>query len=114
MSQKKINSKDKGARGEREFAKMCRDQGFKDARRGQQFSGIEGDDVVGLPNIHIECKWVEKLNVRTALDQSIRDAKSHETPIVAHKMNNKPWLVTMLADDFFRLYKGEINGEDNK
>lgn len=49
-----MNSREKGKRGELELAKLLRDCGF-DTRRGQQYSGANGDaDVVGLPGIHIE------------------------------------------------------------
>ena len=34
-----MNSKNKGCRGEREFAALCRENGFEEARRGQQFKG---------------------------------------------------------------------------
>jgi len=40
-----INSRQKGARGEREWAAKCREEGY-DCRRGQQFSGLEGEDVM--------------------------------------------------------------------
>ena len=44
-----MNSRTKGAVGEREVASMLRGYGYK-ARRGQQYSGANGDaDVVGLP-----------------------------------------------------------------
>lgn len=101
-----INSKDKGKRGERLFRDLCKEHGFVEARRGQQYSGANGDaDVVGLPNIHAEVKFVEKLNLRSAMDQSINDKREGELPIVAHKTSRKPWLITMLADDWFSLYK---------
>ena len=99
-----INSKNKGRVGEREFAKFLRAHGFSEAKRGQQYSGIEGEDVIGLPNIHIECKRVERLNIHEAMNQSIRDADS-QIPIVAHRKNRTPWLVTMRADDFLELVK---------
>ena len=57
-----MNSKRKGKRGELELAKKLKECGFS-ARRGQQYSGIGGDDVVGLDGIHIECKRSERLNV---------------------------------------------------
>lgn len=48
-----MNSRNKGAAGERELAGKLRDYGY-DARRGQQYSGANGDaDVVGLPGIHL-------------------------------------------------------------
>ena len=99
-----INSKSKGKRGEREFARLCRDNGY-DARRGQQYSGIEGEDVVGLPGIHIEVKRVERLNLYDAMSQSKGDSKDGEIPIVAHRKNNCNWLITMNADDFFKIYR---------
>jgi len=97
------NSRNKGKTGEREFAKLCRDHGY-DCRRGQQFSGIEGEDVVGLPGVHIEVKRVEALNVGLAMEQSVRDCQG-KVPIVAHRKNGKSWLVTMLAEDWFEVVK---------
>lgn len=103
-------SREKGKRGERMWAAVCRSHGFADARRGVQYSGREGqaDDVTGLPGIHQEVKFVERLNLRDAMEQSARDAAAAgrgDLPIVAHKQSGKEWLVTMRADDWFRLFK---------
>jgi len=100
----KINSISKGKVGEREFANLLKANGFKNARRGQQFNGLEGDDVVGVPNVHIEVKRVEKLNLEVAMEQSIRDADG-KIPIVAHRRNGKPWKITMLFDDYINYLK---------
>ena len=99
-----INSKNKGRVGEREFAKFLRTHGFSEARRGQQYSGIEGEDVIGLPGYHVEVKRVERLNILDAMNQSIRDA-DNQIPIVAHRKNRTPWLVTMRAEDFLELVR---------
>lgn len=99
-----MNSKQKGARGEREWAKVCREHGYTEARRGQQYNGIEGEDVVGLPGIHQEVKRVERLNIEEAMSQSKTDAQGN-IPIVAHRKNNCEWLVTVRAEDFFTIYK---------
>ena len=98
-------SREKGKRGERMFASLCRDNGF-DAHRTQQYCGSTGEaaDVVGLPNIHAEVKFVERLNIYDAVEQSIRDA-GNDMPIVAHKRSRFPWLITMPADVFFKIYK---------
>jgi Holliday junction resolvase len=98
-----MNSKRKGAAGEREFAKVCREHGYE-ARRGQQYNGIEGEDVVGLPGVHIEVKRVERLNIEEAMSQSKADAQG-KIPIVAHRKNNCEWLITMRAEDWFKLYR---------
>lgn len=100
-----MNSRNKGAAGERELAAKLREYGYQ-CRRGQQYSGANGDaDVVGLPGIHIECKRVEKLNIYDAMEQSVRDANKDETPAVFHRKNNKEWLVTLRMDDFMKMYK---------
>ena len=99
------NSRQKGARGERELRDKFREHGFADARRGQQFCGANGDaDVVGLPGIHAECKRVEKLNLYAAMEQASNDAREGELPAVFHKRNRKEWLVTMTLDDWWALY----------
>ena len=96
-------SREKGKRGEREFAALCRENGY-DARRSQQFmGGADSADVVGLPGIHVEVKRVERLNIEDAMAQSIRDGGG--IPIVAHRKNNCEWLITMRAEDWFQLYR---------
>ena len=98
------DSRAKGARGERELAKKLREFGFH-ARRGQQYSGANGDaDVIGVPDIHIECKWVEKLNINKAMKQSLNDARQGEKAVVMHKKNGEKWLVTMTLADWIELY----------
>lgn len=100
-----MNSRQKGAAGERELAKALRSYGFE-TRRGQQYCGFNGDaDVVGLPGVHIECKRVERLNLEDAMAQSRADARPGEIPVVMHRKNNCKWLVTLSIDDFMTLYK---------
>lgn len=100
-----MNSRTKGKRGELEAAHILKKHGY-DTRRGQQFAGINGDaDVVGLPYIHLEIKRVEKLNIDDALQQSIRDAKDAEIPVVMHRKNRTEWKVTMLFEDWIKMYK---------
>ena len=108
-----MNSRDKGKRGELEAAHLLKEYGY-DARRGQQFSGANGDpDVVGLPGVHIEVKRVEKLNLYEAVAQSVRDAKDGEIPIVLHRKNRAKWLVTMQFGDWIELFK-EWESEKNE
>lgn len=99
----KINSRAKGANGEREISRLIRERGYN-VRRGQQFSGLEGEDVVGLDYIHLEVKRVENLNIDKAMEQSIRDSKAGQIPTVFHRKNNKKWKVTLEFEDFMTLY----------
>ena len=131
-----MNSRAKGARGERQWRDELRANGYA-ARRGQQFCGSpDSPDVVcdSLPWIHFEVKAVERLNVEDAMDQARRDAGRSEirgsksevladghhpkpeirkVPVVAHRRNFRPWLVTMEAGTFFRLLRGDFT-EGNK
>lgn len=107
-----INSRNKGATGEREFAALLREWGY-DAKRGQQFKGgPESPDVHGVPGVHFEVKRTEGFQLYSAVDQARRDAAGKAMPVVAHRCNaNKgprescrgDWLFVIGADDFRRL-----------
>ena len=114
-----INSKQKGARFERQLAAKFREYGYKDSRRTAQYCGNTGDaaDIVGLPHLHIEAKHVERLNIYDAMEQAKRDAAAGavtsgecKLPVVFHKKNNHEILVTMLFDDFMTIYKSYETG----
>ena len=102
-----INSRQKGARGEREWRDQLRNEGF-DARRGQQFSGgAESPDVIcdSLPGIHWEVKRVERGNPYDWIMQAKRDAGDSKMPVVAHKRNGEDWICILRAEDFFQLIR---------
>ena len=104
-----MNSRAKGKVGEREFAALLRAEGF-DARRGQQFAGgAESPDVVSdaLGWLHIEVKRTQALNLADACAQAEGDSGGKPW-IVAHRRNHAPWLVTLTAETFFRLVRGEL------
>lgn len=95
-------SKRKGKVGERELAgELSRLFGVQ-CRRGVQYSGLGGDDVVGLPGVHVECKRTERLTLWEAVGQAVADSDARqppEVPIVAHRANGKPWVVVVRLDD---------------
>lgn len=100
-----INSKQKGKRGEIELSSKLKEYGYN-TRRGQQFCGANGDaDVVGLPNIHIECKRVEHLNLYNAIAQAKHDKKEEDIPAVFHRKDRCEWLVTITLEDFMKIYQ---------
>lgn len=100
--------REKGKRGERELAGILRDYGYN-CRRGQQYCGTSGDaDVIGLPNVHIEVKRVEDLRLRKALQQSSRDARAGEIPVVMHRRNREPWKVSMWMENFRKIYSDDV------
>ena len=93
----------KGARGEREFAALCRSLGM-DTRRGCQHSGgPDSPDVVGIPGIHAEVKRCETLSLYPAHAQAERDADLEDIPVVFHRRNGRQWLAVLDAETFLRI-----------
>lgn len=99
-----MSSRDKGKRGELEVAEVLRHMGF-DARRSQQYNGdAGGEDIThSIHGVHIEVKRTERLSPYLFMDQAIRDAKGKAIPTVWMRSSNRPWLVTVRADDLLEL-----------
>lgn len=97
--------RNKGARGEREFAaEMTRLFGCE-AHRGRQYhGGSDSPDVkTSIPGLHFEVKRSETFNVYKALEQAIDEAGDNEVGVVGHRRNNKPWVVCCCLDDLPRV-----------
>lgn len=105
-------SRDKGKRGEREAAKLLEELGLGSARRGVQYSGVGGADLVhSIEGVHIEVKRVEALQLYPALKQARADCESQEleagrlfsagdTPVcLLHRRSRKPWVFIVEAGD---------------
>jgi hypothetical protein len=115
LSTKKINSKQKGARYEREVVNLLKEQGIE-AHRSQQFCGYEngdGDVEIDDPRfkwLHVECKHVERANVYDFLEQAKRDCeKNGKCPTVWHRKNGKRTMVILDYEDFFNILHGNID-----
>ena len=102
---KRINSKDKGKRGERMFAAYLNENcKHADARRGQQFQGgPESPVVVSSLPYHFEVKFRENLNVHKAMEQARKEAPPEKTPNVQWKKSREDWLTILLTDDFLKI-----------
>lgn len=115
---KRKNSRAKGARAERAWASFLCEEGWP-AKRGVQHAGRDAEtgkdnpDVVcpSLHWLHFEVKHVERLNIQDAMIQARQDAGA-KVPVVAHKRNNMPWLVTMDAETFARFLRGDLPPEN--
>jgi len=95
-----MNSRSKGARGEREAAAAWSLVMGGGARRGQQFSGSPDspDVVTDYPGIHLESKRVERGNPYEWLSQAVADAGG-KVPVVLHRRNRQEWVVVMRLSD---------------
>ena len=98
------NSRMKGKRGELELVKKLKALlPGPNWRRSQQYNGYaEGGqaDLVGVENLHIECKRVEagSKTVYRWVEQAETDSEPHQIPVVMHKANLQPWLVIIPLD----------------
>ena len=102
------NPKAKGSAGERELVAILTAAGYPAHRNNQRdVGGYDNPDVSaeGLEGYHFEVKRVERLNVGEAMAQAERDAAGR-VPIVAHRRNRQPWLVTLHLTDWLRMLGG--------
>lgn len=97
---KRKNSRQKGARGEREAAKYLTSLGFKAERNGR--NGITSDDlIVSGTDMHIEVKRVESMGVGTkALSDALRQSGENMRDgnvecCVLWRKNGGKWHLTM-------------------
>lgn len=97
-------SRDKGKRYELELMHIIRDFYGYPVRRGYVFQ--HESDIVGLEGVHIECKAVERLNVREAYRQATEEAlkRADGVPVVFHHKRREGWLVTLSLEDFMDMY----------
>lgn len=103
------NSRRKGAEYEREIAAELRAAGLS-ARRGQQYSGANGDpDVVveDLPGYHLELKRranrISVQDLHRFLAQADDDRNEEEIPVIIHRIDREESLVTMRLSDWIQV-----------
>jgi hypothetical protein len=102
------SSQAKGRAAEIELAHLLHEKTGYQVEPGQAVSYGATPDITGLPDIHVEVKRRERLNITAAMHQAEQDSAKFEdgAPTLFHRRNREPWLVTMRLDDWIRLYKG--------
>lgn len=110
----KINSNRKGKEGERELARKLIELGFNGCRRGQQYNGIEGEDVVGIDGLHIESKRTETLQLEKALEQAKKDGYGKGIPIVCHRKNRGKWIIILELENIVEFSKIILKNAEEK
>ena len=105
-------SQRKGRGGELEICRILQSHGI-DTQPWQAVSFGSTPDITGVPGIHPEIKRVERLNVPEAMAQAVRDSeKFHDgVPVLFHRRNRSPWLVTMRLEDWLGIYRNHDTGE---
>lgn len=101
-----MNSNRKGKSGELELVEQLRYAGYANARRSAQYCGKTGDapDVVGVDDLHIECKRVNAFRDEVALQQAERDAKKGLIPIVMYRRDREQWKVCLRLNVFMAIW----------
>jgi len=87
----------KGKEGERDTVRRWRQFGFESQRQPNS-GGLmwKGDLYCGeLPWLHIEVKYVERLNIEACMDKARSECKSGQTALLIHKRARKPALATL-------------------
>jgi hypothetical protein len=101
------SQRQKGARGELEFAALLRKHGFEARRHGRHFHDPEKhehcDVEHNVPGIHFEVKRREKVDVWSWIDQADREKKEGEKSVVAFRKNRRKWHFLMDEETFFYL-----------
>ncbi len=99
-------SRNKGKGGELEFAHELTWQFDCSAERGRQYHGRDDapDVKTDIEGIHFEVKRTESLSLYAAMEQAIEDA-GDAIPVVAHRRNNKDWLVVVRLNDAEKLIR---------
>lgn len=97
-----VNSRAKGARGEREVVHILKDAGFE-ARRGQQYSGSpDSPDVVWDGPFHLEVKLCNRVELPKWIRQAEADCGEQPWAVV-YRSNGEPWKVVVELDEFLKL-----------
>lgn len=113
-----INSKAKGKVGELQAAEMLSGLFGVKVRRSQQFKGTpQSSDLEGLEGLSVEVKWRKALNIYKAVEQAESQRDEKDIPLVVHRCNRSPWMVTVPAAHligFLHACQKIINQEKNQ
>jgi len=100
-----VNSRQKGKRGELDLCHAMKAVMGWTARRSQQFCGDSGDSDVVVeeqPDLFVECKLVQALNLTAVMKLAVEQA-GKKLPAVFHRRDREEWLVTVRLADLPRL-----------
>jgi hypothetical protein len=99
-------SRNKGANGERELARILRERGFQ-ARRGARngVAGRDGGEDVShsIPGVWLEVKRAERLAIPQWLAQAEADCPADCLPVLAFRRSREPWRAVIRLDHLLDL-----------
>jgi hypothetical protein len=92
--------RDKGARGELEIVRLLQNHSWPDAKRTSdgRHQQHRGDIANGPPNVHLEIRRRETLNIWACLKQAAADAAHGHRPVVAFRRSRSQWYAAVELD----------------
>lgn len=98
-----INSRAKGARGEREFIERHLAPRWPEAKRNLDQYSDDKRDCIRIAGVHWQIKRTERLELWAAIRQAETEAIGTDLPIVAFRRNRSAWYCALSADDLVPL-----------
>lgn len=98
-----VNSRAKGARGERDFIRSVLLPHWPEAGRNLDQFGEDKRDTLRCGGIHWQIKRVERLNIWLALKQAETEAIGADLPVVAFRRNRSRWYAALDAESLAAL-----------
>jgi len=100
-----MNSRAKGARGEREFIERHLLDYWPQAKRNLDQFGDDKRDVVRVAGCHFQIKRTERLELWAAIHQAEQEAFPTDLPIVAFRRNRSRWYCVIEAHELIALLR---------
>lgn len=110
--------RNKGGVGEREFAReinLLFDLGAH--RTAQRRGSAKSGDIDCEAPVQWEVKRKESISLYPAVEQAVKDSEGVKIPALAHRRNNRPWLVVVRLEDlpeFIRVMGPFIREKENE
>lgn len=98
-----MNSRAKGARGEREFIERHLVEHWPDAKRNLDQYTDDKRDVVRVTGCHFQIKRTERLELWAAIQQAETEAAPGDLPVVAFRRNRSRWYCILDAHALIEL-----------
>ena len=103
-----IHVRNKGLRAERELAKLLSER-LNIPISNTLLSGIRGEGDLDTPGLHSEVKRQETTKLDLWIQEEQPKAEARRLLFALfQKKNRKPWLVTMLLDDWIDFYESYL------
>jgi len=107
----KINSRTKGASGERQAARAIEEafglpHGCLCRNMGEQARNGKGGDILGIPGVHIEVKWCKVIHITRWVAQAEADALADDIPVIVYRVDGDTrWRVHFRLEDSVELMR---------